>query len=69
MMETLARRGFPVEALTGSSLEHDQDVDPAAWLSERGHATEAVGGESWSMDARGLRSNAGVKRGRRYFKN
>ncbi|HEU5118370.1 MAG TPA: glycosyltransferase [Isosphaeraceae bacterium] len=57
MMELLARLGFGVEAVTGFSLELDQEVDPWVWLSARGDDFEALGGESWSIDVKGLRAS------------
>ena len=36
MMEALGRRGFAVEALTGTMFEAGPDVDPADWLAGRG---------------------------------
>jgi glycosyltransferase involved in cell wall biosynthesis len=57
MMEALGRRGFAVEALSGTTLELRQDVDPDAWLSARGLPFEVCGGTSWSLDARGLRAD------------
>jgi glycosyltransferase involved in cell wall biosynthesis len=57
MMEALARCGFAVEALTGTVLELGQDIDPDAWLIGRGAAFETCGGEAWSLDARGVRSD------------
>lgn len=58
MMEALARSGFAVEAVSGTALELHQGVEPADWLAERGIAFQVLGGSSWSVDARGLRSNA-----------
>lgn len=54
--EALARWGFAIEALTGTMLDLDREIDPADWLARWGIAFEASGGESWSLDARGLRA-------------
>lgn len=54
MMETLGRRGFAVEAITGSALEFGPGVDPAAWLAERG-VSPGVGDGSWLVDTRGVK--------------
>jgi hypothetical protein len=55
--EALARRGFAVEALTGTMLDLDVDVDPAEWLAGRGIAFEPSDGGAWTLDARGLRAD------------
>ena len=56
MMEALARQGFAAEALSGMRFEHGREVDPDAWLAGVGIPFETVGGDSWSIDARGLRA-------------
>lgn len=55
--EALARRGFAVEALTGTMLDIDLDVDPVAWLDRQHIAFEVSEGGSLTIDARGLRAD------------
>jgi len=38
LMQAMARRGFAVEALSGTMLDLDQEVDPAGWLAGCGIA-------------------------------
>lgn len=57
MMEALARLGFAVEVVTGTATELHPGVQPADWLAERGIAFQISDGSSWSVDARGVRSN------------
>ena len=56
-MECLSRRGFDVEAITGTVLGLSEAFDPCSWLIARGLAPESRGGGSWSVDARGLRAD------------
>jgi glycosyltransferase involved in cell wall biosynthesis len=60
MAEALARRGLAVQGLTSTVFEHGQDVDVGAWLRERGFRFEICGRDSWSLDARGLRSGESI---------
>jgi len=55
LMQTLERRGFAVEVLSGTMLDLAQDVDLAAWLGVRGFSFQSYGGTSWSVDASGIR--------------
>ena len=55
-MEALARHGFAVESLSSTVLELGQEIDAAEWLSRRGSVFESIGGDSWSLDARGMRA-------------
>ena len=55
-MESLARAGLGVEALSGTALELQRSDDPVAWLAGRGLEFEAIGGRTWTVDARGLRA-------------
>jgi glycosyltransferase involved in cell wall biosynthesis len=57
MMETLARSGLAVKVFTGTALELDRDMSPAAWLSERGLSFHAFGGTAAFVDARRRRSD------------
>jgi glycosyltransferase involved in cell wall biosynthesis len=57
MAEALARRGFAVEALTGTMLDLNLDVDPAEWLAGRGLGFEVSDGGSRTLDSRGLRAD------------
>jgi glycosyltransferase involved in cell wall biosynthesis len=56
MMEALARQGFAAATLSGLGCEHDAEVDPDIWLAGLGIPFETAGGESWTVDARGLRA-------------
>jgi glycosyltransferase involved in cell wall biosynthesis len=56
-MEALSRRGFGVEALTGTILESSGDVSPEAWLIGRGVPFEVISGATLSVDARGVRAD------------
>ena len=53
MLQVLARHGFVVEALTGTSLETREAMAVGTWLTRRGLAFEFRGGESWTVSALG----------------
>jgi len=56
LMECLARRGFAVEALTGTIFEADRGVDPEAFLAAEGLAIEASGRpDAYLIRSRGVR--------------
>jgi glycosyltransferase involved in cell wall biosynthesis len=54
LVQALARRGFPVEVLSSTTLDLDLDVNPATYFAERGWVLDDVSGESWSFGAFGL---------------
>lgn len=56
LMQLLAGRGFAVEVLTGITLDMAIDVNPVAWLAERGWRCEEIGGHSWDVGAEGIRA-------------
>ena len=56
LMQSMGRRGIVVEALCGTSLDIDREIDPAAWLAERGWAAEERGG-GWTVGAAGVRAD------------
>jgi glycosyltransferase involved in cell wall biosynthesis len=56
MMEAMARREHVVEAMSGTVLELQEEINTEAWLARRGVAFEAAESTSWSLDARGVRA-------------
>ena len=54
LIQVLAGRGFGVEVLSSTTLELDSEVDPVAWLAERGLTAEEGHGHSWNIDPRGV---------------
>jgi len=51
LMESLARQGCSVAAVTGTVFDFGRDVDPAAWLAEQGLTFEVVNGRTESTAA------------------
>ncbi len=57
MMESLARHGFATEALSGMIFERGCAVNSVAWLGLFGVPVEAVEGDAWTADPRGLHAD------------
>jgi hypothetical protein len=56
MLEALARRGFDVQAVCGSTFDFDRDFDLRTWLAGRGLIFEPDC-ENWVVDGRGVRAD------------
>ena len=56
LLRGMARRGMAVEALCGPTLDGGGGVEVGDWLAERRVAFEAVEGNGYSVDARGVRA-------------
>ncbi|HEX8203589.1 MAG TPA: glycosyltransferase, partial [Isosphaeraceae bacterium] len=55
LMQALARRGCAVAVVSGTMLDREEEVEPAAWIAARGERFEAVVNQAWTFDAGGVR--------------
>ena len=56
LLRAMSRRGMAVEALCGPTLDAGGGAEVGDWLSGRGWAFEAVEGNGYAVDARGVRA-------------